>query len=559
MGVASADRLFRHGLYLFVLAIFLRLMFLGVTDLLDPTESRYASVAQEMVISNDWITPAIPGRNGIEPYLGKPPFHFWLTAIAYSVFGVAEWTSRLPSSVSALLILCAIGSFTSRAYDRRTALLACWVAFTSCMFFFLAGASVLDVTLTALVTLSFLQLQSHLDSEGQRGSRPAVIGALFAALAFLTKGPVALVLIGLPLFLWLISTRQFGRLKSFPWASTTLVFIAVAAPWFVASEVANPGFLEYFFWNENVARYLFEDYGDRYGRGHTHVYGMSWIMMFIAFCPWTLVVIYTIWRKGIRWTIEQVRSDQTLRLMLIWGLSPALFFTFVRQLHGMYLLPAVPGLAIFSARLILRAFETTSSPVERSRLLLPGELIRISTFAGATVMIAASLFFAPSFYPLLAILPLGYLIRSSRESGSSGALFGSMINSGGSVAALYVIVLTCATPILESRMSATRILDKVAESGTGETASIALINANKYSPWWMARAWKTELSAPVTVFYIHPNEIGSEGVKDVLIRAGQENRLPPAQLPNFRTVMQDGGWKWITRTTQTARIAGQDP
>jgi len=193
-----------------------------------------------------------------------------------------------------------------------------------------------------------------------------------------------------------------------------------------------------------------------------------------------------------------------------------------------------------------------------NRFLLPGQLIPVGALAGATMMIVSSLFLAPSFYALPAILPVGYLIRSMRKSGSREALFGSMINSAGSVAALYVIVLLCAAPIIESRLSASHILDKVAESGTEGTASIALINTNKYSPWWMARAWRTELSAPVTVFYIDPTEIGSERVQDVLIRAGQEKRLPAAELTNFRTVMQDGGWKWITRDRAT-QTAGERP
>ena len=93
--------MFRNSspLVVLTLCLGLRLITLNYPDLIDPTESRYAYVAQEMFLTGDWIVPKLPKADGIEPYLGKPPLHFWLTAIGFSVFkyaSVGSAATKLP-------------------------------------------------------------------------------------------------------------------------------------------------------------------------------------------------------------------------------------------------------------------------------------------------------------------------------------------------------------------------------------------------------------------------------------------------------------------------------
>ncbi|RIL08633.1 MAG: hypothetical protein DCC75_08390, partial [Proteobacteria bacterium] len=348
-------------------AILLRGALLEYTDLIDPTEARYASVAQEMVLLGDWLTPRLPMPEGVVPYMGKPPLHFWLTASAYSIFGIDEWTARLPSWLSAIALLLVIVSFGRRFFGERVGLSAALIAFSSVILFFLSGASVTDVTLAALVTGSTYFLYLLAISDGLT-RKYALISSACMALAFLTKGPIAVILVWLPLLLWSAVQKNFRWLKSVPWLTSGLLFFAITSPWFVANEINNPGSFRYFFWNENIARYLFKDYGDKYGTGHVHPYGTSWFMLFANFMPWSLIIIWKSFRRGWRQIWERLKSDQNLLFALTWGVSAALFFTFVRQLHGMYVLPCIPGMALFSAVLLeekegkhsLRTFEFLS-------------------------------------------------------------------------------------------------------------------------------------------------------------------------------------------------------
>src|SRR6185295_11147390 len=75
--------------------------FAALRPWLEPDEGRYAEIPREMLVTGDWITPHL---NGLV-YLEKPPLQYWATAIAYSIFGVNEWSSRVYSMTLALLAI----------------------------------------------------------------------------------------------------------------------------------------------------------------------------------------------------------------------------------------------------------------------------------------------------------------------------------------------------------------------------------------------------------------------------------------------------------------------
>jgi len=92
----------RHVTYYVILAIiaFSRLATLGAYPLMDATEGRYGEIAREMAVTGNWITPQLePG----EPYWGKPPFYFWLTALSFKLLGTSEFSARLPNLSSGYL------------------------------------------------------------------------------------------------------------------------------------------------------------------------------------------------------------------------------------------------------------------------------------------------------------------------------------------------------------------------------------------------------------------------------------------------------------------------
>src|SRR5579859_8026410 len=83
---------------------------LGFFGLIGADEPRYAQVAREMLARHDWITPVLCGR----PWLEKPPLYYWQAMLAYSVFGVSDFSARIPSAFNATLLVIAVYIFFRR-------------------------------------------------------------------------------------------------------------------------------------------------------------------------------------------------------------------------------------------------------------------------------------------------------------------------------------------------------------------------------------------------------------------------------------------------------------
>lgn len=341
------------SIILFIIAV--RFITLPVLPLIDPSESRYALIAREMADSGDWVTPKIWVDGSLVPYFGKPPLYFWFTAKCIQFFGADEFSSRLPSMLSAMLLLLFMVIVLWRYVNRETALLAAILTSSSIAFFVMAGIVALDMTLTLFVTSSVLAFFAFV-SEHRSVFKQCWSLLLFTLLGggFLTKGPVALIMFGIPILLWTLLHRKRETLKVQAWIPGFFLFLIIVVPWFWIAEMKTPGFLKYFFINENLMRYLTKDYGDYYGYGHQYPYGSAIAMMFLAGLPWTLYAPMKLLRNAQKQEIFIFFKDPTVSLFLLGFVGITLLWCFSRQLLVTYLLPAVPLFTICTALLMQR-------------------------------------------------------------------------------------------------------------------------------------------------------------------------------------------------------------
>ena len=164
---------------------------LGGRGLLEPSEGRYGSIAAEMTRSGDWLVPRL---NGVE-HFEKPPLAMWAMALGLELFGESEAALRLPGVLAA--VLCVVAAFRmADVQDVRHARWATLLTLASPLFFVLAHAVTTDVYLAACSALSLLGLATSLDERRSPRARALALSgaALAAALGFLVKGPVILVL-----------------------------------------------------------------------------------------------------------------------------------------------------------------------------------------------------------------------------------------------------------------------------------------------------------------------------------------------------------------------------
>ena len=332
-----------------------------VPALTDNTESRYAGVSWEMFRSGDWVTPRVYIEGKLVPFWAKPPLFFWMTALAFQLGGVSEWSARVPNLLVAAAMVFGTFLFGRRLWGVSVGALASLIVASSGLFFILSGTCVLDISLAASVFLGMASFALFAASEDNRDwwGRLFFLGLGIGCLA---KGPVAVVLIGLAIGTWLLATGQLRLLRKLPWITGPMITGVITVPWYLMAEKATPGFLHYFLIQEHILRYIRSDYGDLYGSGRTQPYGASWVMLFLSFLPWSLFLIrhaFDRWRN--RSTAAAETRDRWLLYAVIWGLTPAVFFTLCRQILITYLLPGIPGLALATAVVLVRWIESAKA------------------------------------------------------------------------------------------------------------------------------------------------------------------------------------------------------
>ena len=317
-----------------------RLLTLGAYPLADNTESRYAEIGRVMAAGGDWITPRLTdGR----PFWAKPPLSTWLTAGSLKLFGVHEFAARLPYFLLAALVVWLTFALAKKTLGRGVAWLAAAILCTSALTFVAAGAVMTDLAMVVGTTLAMVGFWLRAE---RRWALAAFAGV---GIALLGKGPVGVVLLGVPILASLIWSRTVQPLKELPWLGGILLALGIAAPWYAIAERNTPGFLNYFIVGEHLSRFVNPGWkGDLYGTAHVQPKGMIWLYALGAAAPWSFVALALAVRQRDR--LKAALADPYARYLVCWALTPLVFFTLAGNILYTYVLPGLPAFAVLLAR-----------------------------------------------------------------------------------------------------------------------------------------------------------------------------------------------------------------
>ena len=219
-------------------------------------ESRMAVNALEMHLSGRF---SLVTTYGFQPDLWntKPPLLIWLMDISASLFGVSEWSLRLPSMVAALGTLALVMSFTQRVTRSFLAgALAAVLLALSVLFFAEHGARTADYeALLCFLTTAYLYvLFFALHRRRPRAGVVMAAGGLIAA-AILTKS-VAGLLPGAGVALYLFVAGRLKRPLQSPWyVAAGALALGTGAAYFLLREHAGPGYLKAVMFNDVSGRF----------------------------------------------------------------------------------------------------------------------------------------------------------------------------------------------------------------------------------------------------------------------------------------------------------------
>lgn len=347
------------GLVLGLLAV--RLLSLGAYPLMDTTEARYGEIARKMVELGDWVTPWYD--YGV-PFWGKPPLSFWLTALSFKIFGVNEFAARLPHFLAGALVAGLLWQWAVKL-GRATAVYSLALLIGAVLYLIATGAVMTDMSLAVGSTLAMRGFWLGLHGAPEERLRERWLLFMGLGIGLLAKGPLVLVIAGLPMAVWTLLNRQIGPVwRGLPWLRGTTLAFLLALPWYVLAERHTPGFLQYFLVGEHWHRFLTPGWkGDLYGHAHAYRYGTIWIMAVESCLPWALLLPLMAWRRRQQLRPTEALDPVLVRYLMLWGLMPCLFFTFAGNILPAYVLPGLPALALLGGYWLARL--PASERVER--------------------------------------------------------------------------------------------------------------------------------------------------------------------------------------------------
>src|SRR5512136_1785696 len=114
--------------------------FLGRMPLYEPDEGRYAEIPREMLERGDFLTPFL---NYVK-YFEKPPLHYWLNALSFTIFGRNEFAARFPGALMGLLTIILTYYVGRKLFSRPAGVIAALILGTSTGFLILARLDIID-------------------------------------------------------------------------------------------------------------------------------------------------------------------------------------------------------------------------------------------------------------------------------------------------------------------------------------------------------------------------------------------------------------------------------
>ena len=332
-----------------ILAIAMMIPFLGLSDFNTKGEPREAVVAYTMLEHGNWILPINNG--GDIPY--KPPFFHWCIAFFSLIAGhVNEYTSRLPSAVS--LVLMTIGGFVfyAKRKDTQTSLIAAILTLTAFEVHRAGMNCRVDMVNSALMVGAMYLLYRWWEKGKHQLPWLAI---LCMSGATLTKGPVGIILPCFVMGVFMLTQRENFWGIVWRMALTALLSLIIPFCWYYAAYLQGGDEFLRLVKEENIDRFM----GKMAYESHENPAWYNLLTLVMGWAPYTLLLLFSLfilpWKKFSKTQfLENAKKATPLQVFTWLAFLLVLFFYCIpKSKRSVYLLPCYPFMAYLIAEYIV--------------------------------------------------------------------------------------------------------------------------------------------------------------------------------------------------------------
>jgi 4-amino-4-deoxy-L-arabinose transferase-like glycosyltransferase len=335
-------------------ATFVYLFRLGATPLRINAEIRCHSIVANMLSSGDYLMPRIDTRELFGAadaiYEGehlervnKPPLFYWTASLsAKALGGLNLATFRFPAVVAAIGLLV-VGFAWARRLGTGLAGVAAISLLAVCYDFVVhARRGSFEMMLSFFAGAGLYALWGAAE---RRSWRAGLAAGLCFALAFLTKGTPALLVMVAPAAVWLLMQGRWRDIFRWRVLAVAAAALLLALSWYLAIAVTSrPGR------DRLVAEFLLPfgvrtlDDKSALHRGPVYMYAKAiWSSLF----PLSLFLPLTAWHV---WRERFFRPGSPWRLLVCAVVVPFAVFSLLPQKRNDYMLPTAMPMALLTGR-----------------------------------------------------------------------------------------------------------------------------------------------------------------------------------------------------------------
>ena len=330
----------KNRFYFILLVIFVFLNIgLGSWGLAETSEARYAEISREMTLSGDYLHPTLLG---IQHY-HKPPVTYYITAIGYKIFGINEFGARFFLSCALILQLFFVFKIGRLLFkEEKIAFFSALIYFSFPVVLIAARNLTTDAYLTTFILWSIYYWLQY------KKGKPAIYLYGFYALlglAFLTKGPVALLPVIVFIGCWKLVYKEKLQF-SIRTLLGSLLFLIVAGSWFAAIIIDKPQLWDYFIEEQIVNRTIA---AQSFHRDQPFWYYL--VLAPLLGFPWLVFIVLDLKRK-----FRAILKEKSITLILVITIVSSLFiFSAFSSKLVLYILPIYSFISLLAGYILFNS------------------------------------------------------------------------------------------------------------------------------------------------------------------------------------------------------------
>jgi 4-amino-4-deoxy-L-arabinose transferase-like glycosyltransferase len=259
----------------------------------------YAEISREMYRNGNYLQLYLKGQD----WLDKPHFQFWITALSFKLFGVGNFSYKLPAVLFMLLGVYYTYSFGKKFYSRKHGYISALLLMTS-QHIITSNTDVrAEPYLTGLTIFSLYHLAVYLKD---KTIHQLILGSLGLACLMMTKGLFTILPVASGLGLAMLYEGKWKEILHWQWLAVALLTLIFITPtlygYYIQFDMhpekelfgqSNISGIKFFLWDSQWGR--FTNTGPIKGAGDPtfFLHTMLW-----AYLPWAFLAYFALFVKA---------------------------------------------------------------------------------------------------------------------------------------------------------------------------------------------------------------------------------------------------------------------